>query len=521
MSDETKQPETTGNAPEPLPHNPERPIPGHLQEIAQKTQDEALAASDQATSADEKKPEADGKPEAKDEDKGEAEKRGPMPEHKTAAQAEAGAKNDGNPADAAVLAEAHRHTRRSFLVGGVAAAAIGGFYAYLNLSPEDETQPNLLRDAFLFNAKGSKEVFREHALAPTYPLSRAETLRVNGMYGLGKALVPATYRLQMVGVRNDKASPLYVKDVTAWNYEYSDKKDNEDPGHNTKLDPSKEAHPDGAAPGGAPPAGGSPAPGAAPAPPPAKGQAPPNAGHASKGATPGKAPATAPGKAAPPAPGRNPAQGQGDNNDKSDASDTSQKMAPAKMQDQAKNDQSKQGDDSRKHGDDEDDDHLGRKPRGMEEAGESDSTLRAGTPGLLLEMPDITKFPRHELVTQFKCIEGWSQIVHWAGIRMSDFLDAYPPELIDGKEPKYVYMETPDGDYYVGYDLHVLRHPQTLLVTEMMGQPLTQFHGAPLRLHTPLKYGYKQIKRIGLIAYTNDKPDDYWTKLGYDWYAGL
>ena len=35
------------------------------------------------------------------------------------------------------------------------------------------------------------------------------------------------------------------------------------------------------------------------------------------------------------------------------------------------------------------------------------------------------------------------------------------------------------------------------------------------------KYGYKQIKRISLIAYTDDKPDDYWTKLGYDWYAGL
>jgi DMSO/TMAO reductase YedYZ molybdopterin-dependent catalytic subunit len=82
-------------------------------------------------------------------------------------------------------------------------------------------------------------------------------------------------------------------------------------------------------------------------------------------------------------------------------------------------------------------------------------------------------------------------------------------------------METPDGDYYTGYDLHAMRHPQTLLVTEMMGKPLTQKHGAPLRLHMPTKYGYKQIKRIGLIAYTNTKPDDYWTKLGYDWYAGL
>jgi DMSO/TMAO reductase YedYZ molybdopterin-dependent catalytic subunit len=82
-------------------------------------------------------------------------------------------------------------------------------------------------------------------------------------------------------------------------------------------------------------------------------------------------------------------------------------------------------------------------------------------------------------------------------------------------------METPDGDYYCGYDIEAARHPQSTLVMEMSGQPLQPEHGAPLRLHMPIKYGYKQIKRIGLIAYTDTKPDDFWMKLGYDWYAGL
>jgi hypothetical protein len=184
---------------------------------------------------------------------------------------------------------------------------------------------------------------------------------------------------------------------------------------------------------------------------------------------------------------------------------TAEKMAPASMMNQAMAEENR----------------AVRMPRGKEEAGESRSTLMPGTPGLLLTMEDIVELPRYELVTQFKCIEGWSEIVHWAGVRMRDFLDVYPPAAIDGREPKYVYMETPDGDYYTGYDINVCRHAQTLLVTEMMGAPLTQYHGAPLRLHMPTKYGYKQIKRIGLISYTNDKPDDYWTKLGYDWYAGL
>jgi hypothetical protein len=163
-----------------------------------------------------------------------------------------------------------------------------------------------------------------------------------------------------------------------------------------------------------------------------------------------------------------------------------------------------------------------KRPRGQEEAGQSDDTVEAGTPGLLLTMEDVTRFPRQELVTQFKCIEGWSQIVQWGGVRLADLLAAYPPaRKADGSLPQYVYMETPNGDYYCGYDLKVCQHPQSLLVTEMMGRPLTQWHGAPLRLHMPIKYGYKQIKRIGLIAYTDIRPDDYWTKLGYDWYAGL
>lgn len=160
--------------------------------------------------------------------------------------------------------------------------------------------------------------------------------------------------------------------------------------------------------------------------------------------------------------------------------------------------------------------------RGSEEAGVSASTLAAGTAGLLLTMDDIRRLPFHRMVTQFKCIEGWSDIASWGGARLADLIAAYPPaRRADGSLPRYVYMETPDGDYYCGYDMKVALHPQSLLVYEMGGRPITRYHGAPLRLHSPLKYGYKQIKRIGLIAYTDLKPDDYWTKLGYDWYAGL
>jgi Oxidoreductase molybdopterin binding domain len=342
----------------------------------------------------------------------------PQPESESESQARLDA------GDAIVLAASRKHTRRSFVVAATGAAAGYGLYRWIDQSPGDAMQPEPFRRTFQANASAAREVFRDHALTPTYPLKAARDLRVNGVYGLKSMLMAESWRLQLVGMRDDAVHSRFTNDVTAWEYKYLEADSHEDQGHDTKVDPNIK---------------------------------------------------------------------------------TAEKMAPEPMLNQAKAQE----------------DHIGRMPRGKEEAGESHSTLKPRTPGLLLTMEDILELPRHELVTQFKCIEGWSQIVHWAGVRMVDFIETYPPELIDGREPKYVYMETPDGDYYTGYDLDVCRHPQTLLVTEMMGAPLTQFHGAPLRLHMPTKYGYKQIKRIGLISYTNQTPDDYWTKLGYDWYAGL
>ena len=64
-------------------------------------------------------------------------------------------------------------------------------------------------------------------------------------------------------------------------------------------------------------------------------------------------------------------------------------------------------------------------------------------------------------------------------------------------------------------------HPQTLLCYEMNGRPLLPEHGAPLRLITPRKYGIKQLKRIGTLAFVAERPADYWAARGYDWHAGL
>jgi DMSO/TMAO reductase YedYZ molybdopterin-dependent catalytic subunit len=134
----------------------------------------------------------------------------------------------------------------------------------------------------------------------------------------------------------------------------------------------------------------------------------------------------------------------------------------------------------------------------------------------VLTLDDIKALPRHEQITEFRCIEGWSMIVKWTGTRLADLMAKFPP----ADRVQYVGMETPDRGYYVGLDMQSAMHPQTLLAYALNDEPLSPGHGAPLRLAIPVKYGIKNIKRIGVIRYTNVRPADFWAEQGYDWYAG-
>jgi DMSO/TMAO reductase YedYZ molybdopterin-dependent catalytic subunit len=143
----------------------------------------------------------------------------------------------------------------------------------------------------------------------------------------------------------------------------------------------------------------------------------------------------------------------------------------------------------------------------------------------------LKSLPRLDLVAELKCVEGWSEVMHFGGVRFLDFVRKFGLGSRTGNAPiaagnlqdlyRYVYLATPEEEYYVGLDIASALHPQTLLCDTMNWQPLTQQHGAPLRLYLPVKYGYKSLKRIGLIRFQDDRPRDYWADRGYDWYAGL
>jgi len=148
-----------------------------------------------------------------------------------------------------------------------------------------------------------------------------------------------------------------------------------------------------------------------------------------------------------------------------------------------------------------------------------------------VSLADLRALPKTEVVFNFKCIEGWSQITWWGGVRFSDFAKKYNLGTKDNVTPdpighpeemlEYAGLQTPDKKYYVGVDMPSMMHPQTILCYEMNGKPLTMENGSPLRLIIPVKYGIKHIKKIGTIFFSNTRPPDYWADRGYDYFAGL
>ncbi len=135
-------------------------------------------------------------------------------------------------------------------------------------------------------------------------------------------------------------------------------------------------------------------------------------------------------------------------------------------------------------------------------------------------LADLRDLPQQELIVEHKCVEGWSHVVAWGGVSMADFMTRFYPDQVEAHG--FVDITTPDSEYRVGLEMDAIMHAQTLLALDLQREPLDAEHGAPVRLATPLKYGIKQIKRIGTIAFSDVQPEgDYWGSRGYDWYAAL
>lgn len=131
-------------------------------------------------------------------------------------------------------------------------------------------------------------------------------------------------------------------------------------------------------------------------------------------------------------------------------------------------------------------------------------------------LADLQRLPQFTQVTRHICIEGWSAIGKFTGIRFSDFLTAIGADT----SAKYVTFRC-DDRYVTSIDMASALHPQTQLTLGFDGGPLPREHGFPLKLRIPTKLGFKNPKHIGEIEIGNDYTGGYWETYGYNWFSGL
>ena len=135
----------------------------------------------------------------------------------------------------------------------------------------------------------------------------------------------------------------------------------------------------------------------------------------------------------------------------------------------------------------------------------------------------LKKMPLEERVYSHRCVEAWSMVVPWSGFPMKALVDYAKPLA----KAKYVRMETFQNPkvapgqrqtwypwpYSEGLTIEEATNELAFMVTGIFGKPAPAQSGAPLRLATPWKYGFKSIKSIVRVTFTDKRPKSFWEAL--------
>lgn len=148
---------------------------------------------------------------------------------------------------------------------------------------------------------------------------------------------------------------------------------------------------------------------------------------------------------------------------------------------------------------------------------------KVGKPGKY-DLEDLMrKMPMEERVTRHRCVERWAAVIPWTGFPLRALVDFVEPEA----DAKFVAMTTvyrPDQmpgikgqswypwPYFEGLTIEEARNELAFLSTGSYGKPQPKQNGAPIRLVTPWKFGFKQIKSIVKFEFTDKQPGTFWSK---------
>jgi sulfoxide reductase catalytic subunit YedY len=171
---------------------------------------------------------------------------------------------------------------------------------------------------------------------------------------------------------------------------------------------------------------------------------------------------------------------------------------------------------------------LRPRPWSVEVAGEAEVTGR-------FTLEDMLKpHALEERLYRFRCVEAWSMVVPWMGFPLSDLVQRFKPtskakyvEFTTLRDPKQMPGQRSmvlDWPYVEGLRMDEAMHPLALMVVGVYGQWLPNQNGAPLRLIVPWKYGFKSVKSIVKIRFTEREPRTAWNVSApyeYGFYANV
>ena len=142
-----------------------------------------------------------------------------------------------------------------------------------------------------------------------------------------------------------------------------------------------------------------------------------------------------------------------------------------------------------------------------------------------------------ERIYRMRCVEAWSMVIPWQGVSLADVIKKLEPTssakyvefktLLDQNqypEQRRSFFKVLDWPYFEGLRLDEATNPLALFATGLYGKPLPNQNGAPLRLVTPWKYGFKGIKAIVNIRFTDKQPLNTWQQQAaneYGFYANV
>jgi sulfoxide reductase catalytic subunit YedY len=148
------------------------------------------------------------------------------------------------------------------------------------------------------------------------------------------------------------------------------------------------------------------------------------------------------------------------------------------------------------------------------------------------DLDDISRIAKpEERIYRMRCVETWSMVIPWAGFSLAKLLEKVQPlsqakyvaftTLLDKKMMPGQRSDILEWPYVEGLRMDEAMHPLTLLTTGLYGRELPVQDGAPVRIVIPWKYGFKGIKSIVRIEFTDKSPFSTWQKMAPDEYGFL